>query len=172
MPVQSAPAHSPAFSESHPRLFRYHRARLETCPPAAGAHARGDSSTTASRGAVLGSLQRGTTTTTEVCDAHPHLLRAATFHGEPLRRPCPVCRRTSLAFLRYVYSDELGQYSGRLRTAAEVVEMTTEYGHLRVFVVEVCRSCAWNHLMASFVVGDGTPRRPPRRTPTVEDEYG
>ena len=124
------------------------------------------------RRAVLQSLQHGATSTTEVCDAHPHLLRAATFHGEPVQRPCPICRRPRLAFLRYVYSDELGQYSGRLRTAAEVVEMASQYGQLRVFVVEVCRGCAWNHLVASFVVGDGTPRRPPRRQHTVEDEYG
>jgi len=124
------------------------------------------------RRALLGALRRGTASTTEVCDAHPHLLRAATFHGEPVRRPCPVCRRPSLVFLRYAYSDELGQYSGRLRTAAEIVGMATRFGHVRVFVVEVCRSCAWNHLVASFAVGDGRPRRPPRRRPTVEDEYG
>jgi Family of unknown function (DUF5318) len=124
------------------------------------------------RRAVLGALRRGSTSAAEVCDAHPHLLRAATFHGEPIHRPCPVCHRTHLVFLRYVYSEELGQYSGRLRTAAEVVAMTTEYGHLRVFVVEVCRGCGWNHLMASFVVGDGVPRQPPRRQRTVDDEYG
>jgi len=124
------------------------------------------------RRAALESVQRGRTSATEVCDAHPHLLRAATFHGEPSPRPCPVCRRPRLVLLRYVYSDELGQYSGRLRSAGEVVEMASSYGELRVFVVEVCRGCGWNHLMASYVVGDGVARRPPRRRPTVEDEYG
>ena len=122
------------------------------------------------RRAVLESVSRGALSTIEVCDAQPYLLSAARYHGEPLGRACPMCRRTALALLRYVYSDELGQYSGRLRTAGEVVEMASEYGHLRVFVVEVCRSCRWNHLIASYVVGDGTPRRPPRRQRTVEDD--
>jgi hypothetical protein len=124
------------------------------------------------RRAVLESLRRGSTSSEDACDAHPYLLRAAKFHGERIRRPCPVCDRISLSLLRYVYSEELGQYSGRLRTAAEVVDMAASYGHLAVYVVEVCRRCAWNHLVASYVVGDGTPRRPPRRVRTVEDEYG
>jgi hypothetical protein len=124
------------------------------------------------RRAVLESMRRGATSFTDVCDAHPYLLRAARFHGEPARRPCPICREWRLALLRYVYSDELGQFSGRLRTAEEVAEMAREYGHLAVYVVEVCARCSWNHLMASYVVGDGCPRRPPRRRPTVEDRYG
>jgi hypothetical protein len=124
------------------------------------------------RRAVLESLRRGATSSTEVCDAHPYLLRAARFHGEPIARHCPVCRGERLHLLRYVYSDELGQYSGRLRTADDVVVMAREYGHLAVYVVEVCPACGWNHLMASYVVGDGTPRRPPRRHRTVEDDYG
>jgi hypothetical protein len=124
------------------------------------------------RRAVLQAVLRGATSSSEVCDAHPHLVRAATFHGEPIARRCPICRRPALSLLRYVYSDELGQYSGRLRTAAEVVEMASQFGHLSVYVVEVCRGCGWNHLIASYVVGDGVPRRPPRRQRTVEDEYG
>jgi hypothetical protein len=122
------------------------------------------------RRAALHALRRGSVSGDEVCDAHPHLLLAATHHGEPISRRCPVCRRPRLALLRYVYSDELGQYSGRLRTAGEVVTMAGEYGHLSVYVVEVCRDCRWNHLMASYVVGDGVARRPPRRQRTVEDD--
>jgi hypothetical protein len=75
-----------------------------------------------------------------------------------------------MALLRYVYSDELGQYSGRIRSAAEIVEMAGEHGQLAVYVVEVCRNCSWNHLVASYVVGDGIARRPPRRRHTVEDD--
>ncbi len=122
------------------------------------------------RRAVLQALRRGAASSDDVCDAHPYLLRAARFHGEQIGRRCPVCRRCPLSLLRYVYSDELGQFSGRLRTAAEVVAMAPDYGQLTVYVVEVCRDCAWNHLTASYVVGDGVPRRPPRRQRTVEDD--
>jgi hypothetical protein len=136
------------------------------------ARARSFVSYSLQRRATLLALRRGGASHTDVCDAHPYLLRAARFHGESIHRDCPVCRRVPLTLLRYVYSDELGQYSGRLRTAREVVSMSREYGQLSVYVVEVCTECGWNHLVASFVVGDGEPRRPPRRTPTVEDRYG
>lgn len=130
------------------------------------------------RRAAVQALLRGAMSTSDACDAHPYLMRAARYHGEPIPRPCPICRRppgtlrAGMVLLRYVYSDELGQYSGRLRTASEVVAMSREHGHLAVYVVEVCRDCSWNHLVASYVVGEGQPRRPPRRQRTVEDDYG
>jgi Family of unknown function (DUF5318) len=77
-----------------------------------------------------------------------------------------------LVFLRYVYGEELGQYSGRIRSQHEIGEMSAAAGNVKVYVVEVCISCGWNHLVASYVVGDGTPRAAPRRQRTVEDEWG
>jgi len=140
--------------------------------PAPSARARMFVDYTLQRRATLEALHRGRATSNDVCDAHPHLLLAARHHGETSARVCPVCGATGLRLLRYVYSDELGQYSGRIRTASEVVAMAGDFGHLKVYVVEVCRSCGWNHLVASYVVGDGTPRRPPRRQPTVEEDWG
>ena len=35
------------------------------------------------RRATLASVRSGRTTVADVCDAHPYLLRAAKFHGEP-----------------------------------------------------------------------------------------
>lgn len=119
---------------------------------------------------ALQQVARGAATRADVCDAHPHLMTAARFHGEVVSRSCPICGERRLVLLRYVYSDELGQYSGRLRTAGDVRQMARGYGHLRVFVVEVCRGCKWNLLLATYVVGDGVARRPPRRQPTIEDE--
>lgn len=108
---------------------------------------------------------------TEVCDADPYLLRAAKFHGEPTTRDCPICRREKLTHVTYVFGDELGQYSGRIKRTPELEEMAREHGEFRVYVVEVCRGCAWNHLTTSYVLGDGVPRRPPRRRRTVEDDF-
>ena len=79
---------------------------------------------------------------------------------------------SGLVLLRYVYGDELGQFSGRLRTQSEIVELASASGDVKVYVVEVCIPCGWNHLVASYVVGDGRPRRAPRRQQTVEDEWG
>ena len=65
--------------------------------------------------------------------------------------------------LRYVYSDELGPFSGRIKTERELHEMATDFGFLDVYVVEVCPDCHWNHLLHTYVLGDGQPRRPLRR---------
>ena len=98
----------------------------------------------------------------EHCDADPYLIRAARHHGEPTERPCPVCRVHDLVHVTYVFGDELGPYSGRVKSSPELPVMAYEHGHFRVYVVEGCVDCGWNHLTMSYVLGDGVPRRPPR----------
>lgn len=122
------------------------------------------------RRAVLATLNRNGAARDDVCDADPYTLRAAKHHGEPVPAPCPVCRRPDLVNLSYVFGDELGQYSGRIKSRAEIEAMAHEHGEIRVYVVEVCRRCGWNHLVQSYAVGDGVPRKPPRRRHTVEDD--
>jgi hypothetical protein len=121
------------------------------------------------RRATLQGLFRGAVSATDVCDADPYLLRAAEHHGEPTERPCPVCRKARLTHVTYVFGDELGQYSGRIRATRELEPMAREHGEFSVYVVEVCRRCEWNHLALSYVLGDGRPRvRPRRRARTVD----
>ena len=107
------------------------------------------------RRATLASVLAGRTTLTDVCDAHPYLLRAARFHGEPTQTSCPICRRAKLTHVTYVYGDELGRYTGRVKQAPELDEMANEYAEFQVYVVEVCQSCSWNHLASSYVLGTG-----------------
>jgi hypothetical protein len=109
------------------------------------------------RRATLASVFAGRTTVTDVCDAHPYLLRAAKFHGEPTQTHCPLCRKSLLTHVTYVYGAELGRYEGRVKQARELDEMAAEYGEFRVYVVEVCQSCGWNHLASSYVLGTGEP---------------
>ncbi|HEV2451023.1 MAG TPA: DUF5318 family protein, partial [Streptosporangiaceae bacterium] len=78
------------------------------------------------RRATLASVLAGRTTVADVCDAHPYLLRAAKFHGEPTDTPCPICRRARLTHVTYVYGDELGQYEGRVKRGPELDEMALE----------------------------------------------
>ncbi|GAA1526719.1 DUF5318 domain-containing protein [Actinomadura kijaniata] len=105
------------------------------------------------RRAVLAELRAGRLARDEACDAHPYLMRAARHHGEPTDRPCPVCQRVRLVHVTYVYGDELGHTAGQAKGAAELAEMAKEYGEFRVYVVEVCQGCAWNHLTVSYVLG-------------------
>jgi len=124
----------------------------------------------ARRAALTALRGTGSTSREDVCDAHPYLLRAARYHGNPADRDCPVCRAHGLVEVSYVYGDELGQYSGRVKSPQELEEMAHEHGEFRVYVVEVCagspegsvgpgNGCGWNHLVQSYVLGDGVPRR-------------
>lgn len=116
------------------------------------------------RRATLRALFAGQTAAADVCDAHPDLLRAAKHHGEPAKQVCPVCRKERLTHVTYVYGDELKQYSGRVKVTRQLPEMAREYGEFRVYVVEVCQGCGWNHLTLSYVLGTGEHRPHRRRT--------
>ena len=115
------------------------------------------------RRAALEELFHGGAFRSDLCDADPYTLRAAKHHGEPTQRLCPVCRKENLTHLTYVFGDELGHLSGRIRATRELEAMAHEYGEFTVYVVEVCQNCQWNHLTMSFVLGDGVPRGIPRR---------
>lgn len=108
----------------------------------------------------------------DACDADPMLLRAAKHHGESAHATCPVCSKEDLVNLHYVFGEQLGQYSGRIKRTPELEEMAHEFGEFKVVVVEVCLSCSWNHMILSYLLGDGVKRKPPRRQQTVEDIYG
>ena len=116
--------------------------------------------------ATIASIYRGLNTTADACDADPYLRRAAKHHGELTDRDCPMCYKEKVTELQYTFGDQLGQYSGRIKTNDELAEMQSEFGEFRVYVVEVCLSCGWNHLSASYLLGDGVDRKPPRKTKT------
>ena len=110
------------------------------------------------RRSLLREVRSGRIGTAEVCDASPYLVRAAKYHGEQTREPCPVCRRENLWNVNYVYGDELRNAAGQAKETAELPRMAMDYTEFRVYVVEVCRACGWNHLTRSYVLGrDGLP---------------
>ena len=105
------------------------------------------------RRAVLAEVHAGRTGLFEVCDASPYLTRAAKYHGEATDERCPVCRRERLTMVNYVYGDGLGHVSGQAKTEAELARMDAMQEEFSVYTVEVCRSCGWNHLDRSYVLG-------------------
>ncbi len=117
--------------------------------------------------ATLTGLFRGVV---DACDADPYLMRAAKYHGEKVDRKCPVCKKSELVELRYTFGDQLGQFSGRIKSPQELAAMESEFGEFSVYVVEVCRDCSWNHLCSTFILGDGITRKAPRKVRTLEDE--
>lgn len=115
------------------------------------------------RRSLLAQVYSGRTGVTEVCDANPYLLRAAKFHGKQSSVMCPICRKEQLTLVSWVFGDHLGPVSGSARTAEELVLLATRFEEFAVHVVEVCRTCSWNHLVKSYLLG--LPRTPkPART--------
>ena len=116
------------------------------------------------RRALLTDLFGGRAASLEVCDAHPYLLRAARYHGEPTDVPCPVCQRGQgrrqelLTQVTYVYADDLGAASGRPRPTRDLARLARLH-ELHVYVVEVCQVCAWNHLVTSYLLGETAPEQ-------------
>lgn len=125
------------------------------------------------RNAALAALQKpARLLASDPLDADPLLIKSALHHGLRVDEDCPVCAQAKLFHLNYVFGEQLGQYSGRIKSEAELIEMQCEFGEFRVCVVEVCCECGWNHMISSFLLGDGVKRRAPRRRKTVEDIYG
>ena len=118
------------------------------------------------RKALLAEVYSGRVGTTDVCDANPYLLRAAKFHGQPSDVTCPVCRKEALTRVSWVYGDELKHAAGSARAPEELTRMAAMFEEFTVYVVEVCRTCSWNHLVQSYVLGTGglDTRKPRRRT--------
>ena len=116
--------------------------------------------------ATIASIYRGLNTTSDACDADPYLKLAARHHGYTTDRECPMCHRAKVTELQYTFGDQLGQFSGRIKSHAELEEMQSQYGEFRVYVVEICLECGWNHLSASYLLGDGINRKAPRKVKT------
>lgn len=115
------------------------------------------------RRSLLADVYAGRVGVSEVCDANPYLLRAAKFHGRGSEVTCPICRKEQLTLVSWVYGDGLGQMAGSARTPEELARLAETNEEFSVHVVEVCRSCSWNHLVQSYVLGSApTPAR--RRT--------
>lgn len=113
------------------------------------------------RRGVLSDLREGGLSLREVCDADVYLQRAAGFHGVVTETVCPVCRKENLTEVSWVFGDDLGSASGSARRADEIEQLALNHDQFTVHVVEVCRSCSWNHLVLSYELGlqEGEGRR-------------
>jgi hypothetical protein len=117
------------------------------------------------RRSLLAAVYAGRVGVAEVCDANPYLLRAAKFHGQHTDAVCPICRKEQLIVVSWVYGDHLGQVSGSARTQEELLRLAAANTEFSVHAVEVCRTCHWNHLVQSYVLGSVPAPQSRRRQP-------
>jgi hypothetical protein len=105
---------------------------------------------TLAKRALLRDAKRGTLGLTDLCDAHPELIRAAKHVGEPTKTDCPVCGKVKLVLLAYVYGESLKADSGRVWSVATGIRLAAAHADACCYVVEVCTTCHWNHLREAF----------------------
>ena len=78
----------------------------------------------------------------EACDADPMLIRRPSTMASRRTHRLPGLRAKDLVNLHYVFGDQLGQYSGRIKRTTELEEMAHEFGEFKVVVVEVAQPAA------------------------------
>ncbi len=105
---------------------------------------------TLAKRALLRDAQVGVIGLTDICDAHPELLRAARHVGEPTKNDCPVCGKVKLVLLAYVYGEDLREQNGRVWSIETGLKLAAAHPGAACHVVEVCTNCQWNHLRESF----------------------
>lgn len=106
-----------------------------------------------SRQHLINEYRRGRLSQEQVCDAHPELIRAASNVGTPSQTTCPICERTQLRLVTYVFGPRLPAHGRCVTTAKEVAELNRRRDELSAYVVEACVECRWHHLLRVLPVG-------------------
>jgi hypothetical protein len=74
-----------------------------------------------------------------------------------------MCRKEPLTHVYWVFGDEIKHLAGSARVPDELESMAGTFGEFSVHQVEVCRTCSWNYLLSSFVMGKEGETAPRRR---------
>ena len=111
------------------------------------------------RNGVLREVDRGRLLKTDVCDAHPELLRAARNVGRATKEVCPICDDGRLVTVTFVFGAKLPSGGRCPGTASELKALCRRPEPVLCYEVEVCPSCAWHHLMRKYPAGGRTPRQ-------------
>lgn len=124
-------------------------------PPATVGNSEGHVDYRLARASVLADYRGGALDRSEVCDAHPELVRAARAVGTPIDGDCPVCERADLVNVTYVFGPRLPKHGRCISLRGELTRLAKRPGTHVAYVVEVCRHCSWNHLVRrSTLQGD------------------
>jgi hypothetical protein len=97
---------------------------------------------------LINQVRLGRVSRTEVCDAHPELIRAARNVGTETTADCPICEEAKLRIVTYVFGHGLSASGRCVSTAKELRGLGAQaQGDLTAYVVEACHECRWHHLL-------------------------
>jgi hypothetical protein len=120
------------------------------------------------RHALLAKIAAGTLRATEVCDAHPELLRAAKNIGRSTGEVCPVCSDEELVEVTYVFGARLPAGGSCPTSRAELLKLERRAEPVQCYAVEVCTGCKFHHLVRKWSAGG----RPARRAAARQSRSG
>jgi hypothetical protein len=113
------------------------------------------------RNSTIKLVKTGVLRQKDVCDAHPELLRIAKNWGRATNRKCPICSQCELLNTLFLFGAGLPKSGLPVTTAADLKAALRYEKHPVCYVVEVCLTCKWNHLIKAFrarlsteVIGD------------------
>ena len=107
------------------------------------------------RQTTLDGWRRGNVGLDVLCDAQPMLRRNAAECGTPTSETCPVCEEYEVAHVTYVFGPRLPAHGRCISTPGELARLDARQANLTGYVVEVCPSCGWNHLVRITSLGRG-----------------
>jgi len=107
---------------------------------------------------LIAEFRKGRLAKHQVCDAHPELVRAAREIGDATNVDCPICEDDKLVLVTYVFGPRLPACGRCVSDRRELDKLARRTDQLAAYVVEVCRSCSWHHLLRVLPIG-GRPRR-------------
>lgn len=105
------------------------------------------------RETVLREYRRGRLGKAEVCDAQPELLRVARNLGRGTDVDCPICEQTRLVQVTFAFGPGLPPGGLPLEDLRSLAKGGRKAEDTSCYVVEVCTTCSWNHLLSVFVPG-------------------
>ena len=111
------------------------------------------------RRALISEYRKGRLARDQVCDAHPELMRAARSVGQATRTDCPICEEHTLVLVTYVFGPRLPAHGRCVTTTRELQQLNRRTEQSAAYVVEVCPSCSWHHLLRVLPIGGRPARR-------------
>lgn len=111
------------------------------------------------RHALLAKIAAGSLRATDVCDAHPELVRAARNIGRSTGERCPLCSEVELVEVTYVFGARLPAGGTCPTSRAELLKLERRADPVQCYAVEVCVGCSFHHLVRKWSAGARPARR-------------
>jgi hypothetical protein len=111
------------------------------------------------RRALITEYRKGRLARHQVCDAHPELMRAARSIGQATQTDCPICEEHRLVLVTYAFGPRLPKHGRCISNIRDLQELNRRSEQYSAYVVEVCPSCSWHHLLRVLPIGGRRDRR-------------